>query len=166
MENNYLSEINYDKLVEKSLKNVMIDSLKIARDEGLPGEHHFYITFKTLANGVNISDKLIEQYPDEMTIVIQHQYSNLIVDADKFSIDLTFGGVSYTLLIPYASVTYFADPYAKFGLKFESEDGISNYEDDNNFDDDKEIVSDNSDTEFKKVSSDDNVVALDAFRKK
>lgn len=162
MDDNYIGEIDYDKLVEKSLKNVMIDALKIAEKDGLPGEHHFYITFKTRYNGVKISNKLLEQYPDEMTIVIQHQYSNLIIDNDKFSIDLTFGGVTNTLVVPYASVIYFADPYAKFGLKFETDEEFDEYKDD--FETVEEA--DNQDMEFKQASSDNNVVAFDAFRKK
>lgn len=74
----FLSEINYDKLIEKSLKNVVVEALKIAEDQGLPGENHFYITFKTNHPGTKISAQLKNQYPEEMTIVLQHQYANLI----------------------------------------------------------------------------------------
>ncbi len=118
----YLSEINYDKLIEKSLKNVVIEALKIAEEQGLPGENHFYITFKTNHPQTRISDHLRSQYPEEMTIVIQHQYSNLYVEPDHFSVDLSFGGVLQTLKIPFAAITYFADPHAKFGLSFNIED--------------------------------------------
>ena len=115
-------EINYDRLVEKALKHVVIEALRIAADEGLPGEHHFYITFKTTHPGVRVSAQLLNQYPEEMTIVIQHQYSNLYVEADRFSVDLSFGGVLQTLSIPFAAITYFADPHAKFGLSFSIDD--------------------------------------------
>ena len=114
----FLTEINYDKLIEKSLKNVVVEALKIAEHQGLPGEHHFYITFKTDHPQTKISDMLKSQYPQEMTIVIQHQFSNLVVGRDGFSIDLSFGGIRQTLVIAFDSITYFADPHAKFGLSF------------------------------------------------
>ncbi len=163
MTENYIDEINYDKLVEKSLKNVMIDALKMVAKDGLPGEHHFYITFNTRCNGVNISDKLLEQYPEEMTIVIQHQYSNLRVEDDKFSIDLAFNGLNQTLVVPYSSVVYFADPHVKFGLKFELDDNNNESLSELDLEDD---FSDNDDIAYQQASSGDNIVALDAFRKK
>ena len=89
----YIDEINYDKLIEQSLKHVVIAALKIAEQQGLPGENHFYITFKTDNPRVQLSDTLRQQYPHEMTIVIQHQYSNLVVDTDSFSRDLSFNGI-------------------------------------------------------------------------
>ena len=113
-------EINYDKLIEKSLKNVVIEALKMAEDNGLPGEHHFYITFKTNHPRTRISAQLMNQYPEEMTIVLQHQFSNLMVLDDKFSVDLSFGGMLQNLIIPFEAIIYFADPYAKFGLSFNS----------------------------------------------
>ena len=118
----FLNEINYDKLIEKSLKTVVIEALKIAERQGLPGENHFYITFKTNHPQTKISDYLKSQYPQEMTIVLQHQFSNLKVDNTKFSVDLSFGGVLQTLSIPFAAITYFADPHAKFGLSFSIDD--------------------------------------------
>ena len=82
----FLTEINYDKLIEKSLKNVVIEALKIAERQGLPGENHFYITFKTNHPRTQISDYLKSQYPEEMTIVLQHQFANLRVENDSFSL--------------------------------------------------------------------------------
>ena len=114
----YITEINYDKLIEKSLKHVVVEALKIAERQGLPGENHFYITFKTTHPQVSMSEGLKNQYPNEMTIVIQHQYSNLVVANNYFSIDLSFNGIPQTLTIPYEAITYFGDPYAKFGLSF------------------------------------------------
>lgn len=111
----YITEINYDKLIEKSLKHVVVEALKIAERQGLPGENHFYITFKTTHPQVSMSEGLKNQYPNEMTIVIQHQYSNLVVANNYFSIDLSFNGIPQTLTIPYEAITYFGDPYAKFG---------------------------------------------------
>lgn len=115
-------EINYDKLVEKSLKNVVIEALKIAADEGLPGEHHFYITFKTSHPNARVSAHLLNQYPDDMTIVLQHQFANLMIGSTYFEVDLSFGGIPQTLRIPYEAITYFADPYAKFALSFSLSD--------------------------------------------
>lgn len=154
----FLTEINYDKLIEKSLKNVVVEALKIAEHQGLPGEHHFYITFKTNHPQTNISAQLKSQYPEEMTIVIQHQFSNLVVERNKFSIDLSFGGIRQSLVIPYDAITYFADPHAKFGLSF-------------NFDDEP-IAHNMSDIAFeeeepRKTSNGiATVVSIDAFRKK
>lgn len=115
-------EINYDQLINNHLRGVVVDALQIAAVEGLPGENHFYITFKTDFPGVDIPQMLKIQYPENMTIVLQHQFSDLDVDQDKFSVVLTFGGVPYRLVIPFDSITYFADPYAKFGLSFNFED--------------------------------------------
>lgn len=120
----YISEINYDKLVEQSLKHVMIDALKIAEKQGLPGDHHYYITFKTDHPKSQVSKYLLEQYPHEMTIVIQHQFYDLIVKDSSFSIGLSFGGIRQDLSIPFEAVTYFADPYAKFALSFSTDDSL------------------------------------------
>ena len=117
-------EINYDKLVEKSLKHVVIEALKIAADEGLPGEHHFYITFKTNHPNARVSAQLLNQYPEDMTIVLQHQFANLMVGATYFEVDLSFGGIPQTLRIPYDAITYFADPHAKFALSFSNSDDM------------------------------------------
>lgn len=114
----FVSEINYDGLIEKSLKHVVVEALKIAERQGLPGENHFYITFKTNHPGTIIPKDLSIQYPEAMTIVLQHQYSNLVVSDEVFSVELSFGGRLQPLIIPFDAITYFADPYAKFGLSF------------------------------------------------
>jgi len=113
-----VNEINYDKLIEKALKQVVVEALKIAEFQGLPGENHFYITFKTNHPQTVIPRDLKIQYPESMTIVLQHQYANLVVNASSFSVELSFGGRPQTLVIPFEAITYFADPYAKFGLSF------------------------------------------------
>ena len=118
----YVEEINYDELVEKSLRNVVYYALKIAEEQGLPGENHFYITFRTDFPGTKISKNLKIQYPETMTIVLQNQFKNLEVRHNSFSVDLSFGGISQTITVPYDGITYFADPYAKFGLSFEPDD--------------------------------------------
>ncbi|MBQ2882468.1 MAG: hypothetical protein IJE43_01650 [Alphaproteobacteria bacterium] len=114
----FVSEINYDKLIEKALKQVVVDALKIAEAQGLPGDNHFYITFKTDHPGTIIPQNLKIQYPESMTIVLQHQYANLSIEEKFFSVDLSFGGMAQNLIIPYEAITYFADPSAKFGLSF------------------------------------------------
>lgn len=152
----YIDEINYDKLIEKSLKHVVIEALKIAERQGLPGENHFYITFKTDNPRTLISDTLRRQYPHEMTIVIQHQYANLTVDKDSFSIDLSFNGIEQTLVIPFEAITYFGDPYAKFGLSFAAREESG-----------EESLFSEEDEAPKKASGEiASVVSIDAFRKK
>ena len=113
----YISEINYDKLVEKALKHVMIDALKIVEKQGLPGDNHFYISFRTDYPNVKIDDILRSQYPKEMTIVLQNQFENLKVNDKSFSVTLRFSHIPYTLEIPFAAVTYFGDPSARFGKR-------------------------------------------------
>lgn len=158
--NEFISEINYDKLIEKSLKNVVIEALKIAESQGLPGEHHFYITFKTKHPQTNISAQLTNQYPEDMTIVLQHQYANLCIEKTFFSVDLSFGGILQTLVIPYDAITYFADPHAKFGLSFNLTDDMLARD----LDSSTPIY--NEDHEDKKVSGAATVISIDAFRKK
>lgn len=155
----FVSEINYDKLIEKSLKNVVVEALKIAEKQGLPGEHHFYITFKTNHPAAKVSAQLKNQYPEEMTIVLQHQFSNLSVENSFFSVDLSFGGVLQTLVVPFDAITYFADPHAKFGLSFNlNEDSLTKeLETPAVFDEGKDA---------KKVSGSATVISIDAFRKK
>ena len=153
----FLSEINYDKLIEKSLKNVVVEALKIAEDQGLPGENHFYITFKTNHPGTKISAQLKNQYPEEMTIVLQHQYANLIVEKNYFSVDLSFGGILQTLTLPFDAVIYFADPHAKFGLSFNLSEDLTR----------KELEDDEEKPAPAKVSGGNaTVISIDAFRKK
>lgn len=160
----YLNEINYDKLIEKSLKNVVIEALKIAEDQGLPSENHFYITFKTNHPQTKISSQLKSQYPEEMTIVLQHQFSNLLVDKNSFCVDLSFGGIPQTLTIPYDAIIYFADPYAKFGLSF-NEEISGKHENDSDLASNGEN-SQTSTSAGREDSAPARVISIDAFRKK
>lgn len=111
-------EINYNLLVERALVNVVKDSLRHAGKHGLSGQQHFYITFKTHHAGVAIPAHLKERYKEEMTIVLQHQFWDLIVEEDKFSLGLSFNHQRETLEIPFEAVTAFADPSVQFGLQF------------------------------------------------
>ncbi|MAB14866.1 ClpXP protease specificity-enhancing factor SspB [Parvibaculum sp.] len=114
-------QMRYDLLAQEALRGVIRKALRIARDEGLPGEHHFYISFRTGAPGVEISERLRSQYPEEITIVLQHQFWNLEVLDDYFSVDLTFNKVPERLVVPYAAVQGFFDPSVQFGLQFNVE---------------------------------------------
>jgi uncharacterized protein len=111
--------IRYDLLVQDALRSVVRNVLADACKNGLPGEHHFYVSFKTGAPGVRISNRLREQYPDEMTIVLQHQFWDLGLTEHTFEVGLSFGGVPERLLVPFDAIVGFFDPSVQFGLKFE-----------------------------------------------
>ena len=115
------SQIPYDEIVQEALRDVVGRVLgEVERSGGLPGEHHFYITFKTRLPGVSIPKHLAERFPDEMTIVLQHRFWDLKVAPDAFSVGLSFGGVPSTLHVPFAAVTDFVDPAVDFSLKFQA----------------------------------------------
>ncbi len=110
--------IGYDALQQEALRGVVRAALKHAAAKGLPGEHHFFITFKTSAAGVSGPRELLDQYPDEMMIVLQHQYWDLAPGETFFSVTLRFGGQPKPLSIPYAAITQFWDPSVDFRLRF------------------------------------------------
>ena len=114
------SLLPYDRWTEEALRGVVSRALNHAATEGLPGQHHFYITFRTDAPGVIIPARLRQKYPQEMTIVLQHQYDKLYVDdaAQLFGVSLSFGGILSPLTVPFAAVTAFVDPHVQFGLRF------------------------------------------------
>ncbi|MEW6638955.1 MAG: ClpXP protease specificity-enhancing factor SspB [Pseudomonadota bacterium] len=111
--------IRYDVLARDALRGVLRRVLADAAAHGLPGDHHFYITFLTKADGVKLSPRLIAQYPDEMTIILQHQFWDLTVTEDKFEVGLSFGGTPERLSIPFSAIKSFFDPSVQFGLQFE-----------------------------------------------
>jgi hypothetical protein len=116
------SLIPYDEIVQDALRAVVGRVLGEVEETGiLPGDHHFYITFKTRAPGVSIPKHLMERFPDEMTIVIQHRFWDLKVEDDSFSVGLSFGGVPATLHVPFAAVTQFHDPAVEFALTFQAD---------------------------------------------
>jgi hypothetical protein len=118
------SLIPYDEIVQEALRAVVGRVLgSVAENGGLPGDHHFYITFKTQAAGVDIPQRLIERFPDEMTIVMQNRYWDLVVNDTGFSIGLSFNQVPSKLVIPYAAVTGFHDPSVNFELRFQAQEG-------------------------------------------
>ena len=112
--------LDYARLVREALRDVPRQALRLAASEGLPGEHHFYVTFRTSHPGVAISPGLRARHPDEMTVVLQHQYRDLAVGEEAFSVTLRFGGVPERLHVPFAALVAFADPAAEFGVRFEA----------------------------------------------
>jgi hypothetical protein len=110
--------IRYDILTQEALRGVVRTVLSDAAAKGLPGEHHFFVSFDTHADGVKISPRLLAQYPDEMTIVLQHQFWDLTVTQDGFEVGLSFNGIPERLVVPLAAITAFVDPSVQFGLKF------------------------------------------------
>lgn len=117
------SLIPYDEIVQEALRAVVGRVLgSVAENGGLPGEHHFYITFKTQAAGVDIPQRLVERFPDEMTIVMQNRYWDLLVDDTGFSVGLSFNQIPSKLVIPYSAITGFHDPAVNFELRFQAQD--------------------------------------------
>jgi uncharacterized protein len=111
--------IRYDVLARDALRGVLRRVLSDAAAHGLPGEHHFFITFLSKAEGVKLSPRLLAQYPDEMTIILQHQFWDLAVLEDRFEVGLSFGGIPERLSIPFNAIKSFFDPSVNFGLQFE-----------------------------------------------
>ena len=153
------SLIPYDEIVQDALRAVVGRVLReVERSGGLPGDHHFYITFNTSVPGVEIPRHLAERFPEEMTIVIQHRFWDLKVEDDLFSVGLSFGGVPSTLVIPFGAVTDFVDPAVDFSLKFQANGAPEGHEDHDEPGNDLPIV--------EPVEDGSNVVSVDFTRKK
>jgi hypothetical protein len=117
--------IRYDLLAQAALRGVVRTVLADVGKKGLPGEHHFKITFNTVAPGVRLSDRMRAQYPEAMTIILQHQFWDLHVDETGFEVGLSFGGVPERLAVPFEAVTAFFDPAVQFGFQFETLDAAA-----------------------------------------
>jgi uncharacterized protein len=115
--------IRYDVLARDALRGVLRRVLSDAAEHGLPGDHHFFITFVSTADGVKLSPRLLAQYPEEMTVILQHQFWDLVVTEDRFEVGLSFGGIPERLVVPFSSIKSFFDPSVQFGLQFETADG-------------------------------------------
>jgi len=111
--------MRYDLMAQMALKGVVRSALERVADVGLPGEHHFYISFDINAPGVRTSERLRKQYPEEMTIVLQHQFWGLVVEEDRFTVELSFNNIPEKLVVPFDAIKYFFDPSVQFGLQFE-----------------------------------------------
>ena len=159
-----VDEMHYEVLAQDALRGVIRAALeRAAGPGGIPGAHHFYITFKTRGRGVSVPPDVVAKYPDEMTVVLQHQYWDLAVEHDLFSVMLKFGGMPKVLTVPYTAVTRFYDPSVQFLLQFEAPEVVT------------EPIPDISPSPSRPqaVPSDDDgdddgpkVVSLDKFRKK
>ncbi|MDC0505497.1 ClpXP protease specificity-enhancing factor SspB [Amylibacter sp.] len=152
--------INYAQMMQKAMQSLMIDVLKKISKKGLPGKHHYFISFDTKFEGVIVADWIKERYPEEMTIVIQHWFDNLEVNADNFSITLNFGDNPENLIIPWNSILTFVDPSVEFGLRFEDEAN-----------EDIDAVGEIPESKMVIIEDDDEnnvaeIVSLDSFRKK
>ena len=113
--------IDYAKLQQEAMRGVVRAVLQQIVKSGLPGEHHFYISFLTQAPGVILSKRLKEKYPSEMTIVLQHRFWDLIVSDDRFEVKLTFDGIPERLVVPFAAIKVFIDPSVRYGLQFDED---------------------------------------------
>lgn len=111
--------IRYDLLTQQALRGVVRSVLADAAKKGLPGDHHFYISFDTQADGVRLSERLRTQYPEEMTVILQHQFWDLAVTEQGFEVGMSFGGIPEKLFVPFAAISGFFDPSVQFGLQFE-----------------------------------------------
>jgi hypothetical protein len=114
--------IRYDVLARDALRGVLRRVLTDAAEHGLPGDHHFFITFVSTAEGVKLSPRLLAQYPEEMTVILQHQFWDLVVTDDRFEVGLSFGGIPERLVVPFNAIKSFFDPSVQFGLQFEAAD--------------------------------------------
>jgi hypothetical protein len=149
--------LDYGNLMHRAMRGLIKDVLLDVKANGLPGDHHFFITFDTQHEAVNIAEWLMQRYPEEMTVVMQHWYDNLDVTDDGFHITLNFGDQPEPLYIPYDAIITFVDPSVEFGLRFETHDSYDD-EDDDDFDaDDSDAPNEN------KAAG--QVVSLDQFRK-
>ena len=149
--------IDYGTLMHKAMRTLIFDVLTDVEKSGLPGEHHFFITFDTTVEGVEISEWLRQRYPEEMTIVIQHWFDGLNVKEDGFDITLNFGDQPESLVVPFLAILTFVDPSVEFGLRFEQ-----------NEDDEQPKFSEMekaNDKEKKSSKKKGDVVSLDSFRK-
>ncbi len=154
--------LNYGQLMQKAMRKMMADVLAQVAENGLPGEHHFYISFETNHPGVDIPNWLRDTYPDEMTIVLQEWFADLAVTSDRFSVTLNFSDQAQTLVIPLEAVRTFVDPSVKFGLKFDGHEA----EDDEEFEpDDIEPDAPEDDDDSDATAGTADVVSLDKFRK-
>lgn len=154
-----ISEIRYDLLVERALRSVIRQALEQVAASGLPGDHHFYITFDTHNALVNIPPYLRSQYKDEMTIVLQHQFYGLEIDEEKFSVTLSFNGKHERLVVPFSAITTFADPAVNFALQLQTIGGSD--------DDEDEVAGiENDDDDSAPDEPRGQVISMDSFRKK
>ena len=160
-------QLRYDRMIDEAFRGVVRRALSEVAADGLPGEHHFFITFRTTHPGVDIPATLFKQYPDAMTIVLQYQYWGLEVDEEKFQVTLSFNNRNELLVVPFAAISEFADPSVGFKLSFQVSDEATPATEPAR----KPAAAEKPTLVEKPAPSDEaakgaQVVALDAFRKK
>lgn len=151
--------LDYEVLVENALLGVLKSALAYVQNKGLPGDHHFYITFKTKAKGVIVPEFLSKKHPETITIVLQYEFSDLLVLKDRFEVTLSFNNKNHHIIVPFNSVIAFSDPSVKFSLQFNLIEETENLElfESNDIDvNNKDFYEDTS----------EKIISLDAFRKK
>ncbi len=164
-----MSHFDYETIVQRALRGAVKESLEMVRDHGFSGSHHFYITFQTNRTDVTIPEFLREKHPEEITIVLQHQFWDLIVTDTGFSVSLSFNDKHESLKVPYAAIVSFLDPSVKFGLQFVPDEAPTLNADVTSLktkDTPSDKVSSSSDTKKPATTHVDNVVTMDQFRKK
>ena len=155
--------IDYGNLMHRAMRGLIQEVLEKVAADGLPGAHHFFITFDTMHPDVEIADWLSDRYPGEMTVVIQHWFADLMVTSEGFTITLNFGDNPETLYIPYDAIKTFVDPSVEFGLRFETQDDDESTEEMAEEAPMQEMVEPDTDRSGPRKAAD--VVSLDQFRK-
>ncbi len=153
--------LDYGSLMHRAMRGLIYNVLEQVRDHGLPGNHHFFITFDTTHPDVQIASWLIDRYPTEMTIVIQHWFDNLVITEEGFSITLNFGDQPEPIKIPFDAIHTFVDPSVEFGLRFENQDA-EDFDDDEDEHQDADPSDETLDDEPRQAAE---VVSLDQFRR-
>jgi hypothetical protein len=158
-------QINYGNKMHRAMRSLIAEVLTEVGRDGLPGEHHFFITYDTQHPDVKMADWLFDRYPDEITIVVQHWFDNLVVGPDGFQITLNFGDSPEPLEVPFDAIRTFVDPSVEFGLRFETseEDELHEIVELPDFDDDGE--EDDVEPVKEPPTGDAQIVSLDSFRK-
>ncbi len=155
--------LDYGSLMHRAMRGLIFNVLEQVRDHGLPGNHHFFITFDTTHPDVQLADWLKDRYPAEMTVVIQHWFDNLVVREDGFSITLNFGDQPEPIQIPFDAIQTFVDPSVEFGLRFENQD-MDEIEEESEADE-TEPSAEATETSDEEPRQEAEVVSLDQFRR-
>lgn len=155
--------LDYGSLMHRAMRGLIFNVLEQVRDHGLPGNHHFFITFDTTHPDVQLADWLKDRYPAEMTVVIQHWFDNLVVHEDGFSITLNFGDQPEPIQIPFDAIQTFVDPSVEFGLRFENQD-MDEIEEETEADE-TEPSAEATETSDEEPRQEAEVVSLDQFRR-
>ena len=157
--------IDYGNLMHTAMRGLIKTVLRDVAERGLPGAHHFFITFDTTHPGVEIADWLRDRYPGEMTVVMQHWFENLDVGKEGFSVTLNFGDAPEPLYIPYDAIKTFVDPSVEFGLRFEAGDDDTEVPEGRDATTNQAPSTDDAEAPSKPAPADGEVVSLDSFRK-